>query len=80
MRGWALTKSSRTRDTRAAKYLGLKNLKNISRPIGVYALAGFGPELDSTSAATGRDWRSLISSRGATMTFAIAGRLIHETP
>src|SRR5712671_4426623 len=33
-----------------AKYLGQKNLKNISRPIGVYALAGFGPEVDSTSA------------------------------
>jgi pimeloyl-ACP methyl ester carboxylesterase len=59
-----------------AKYLGLKNLKNISRPIGVYALAGFGPELDSTSAATGRDWRSLISSRGATMTFAIAALIL----
>jgi class 3 adenylate cyclase/pimeloyl-ACP methyl ester carboxylesterase len=54
-----------------AKYLGQKNLKNISRPIGVYALAGFGPEVDSTSATAGRGWRSLIHSRAATITFVI---------
>jgi class 3 adenylate cyclase/pimeloyl-ACP methyl ester carboxylesterase len=57
-----------------AKYLGQKNLKNISRPISVYALAGFGSEADSTSA--GRDWRSLLHSRAAKISFAIAALIL----
>ncbi|HXR25229.1 MAG TPA: alpha/beta fold hydrolase [Candidatus Binataceae bacterium] len=59
-----------------AKYLGQKNLKNISRLIGVYALAGFGPEVDSTSALAGRDWRSFNRSRAAAVTLAIAALIL----
>jgi class 3 adenylate cyclase/pimeloyl-ACP methyl ester carboxylesterase len=59
-----------------AKYLGQKNLKNISRPIGVYALAGFGPEMDSTSALALRDWRSFTHSRVAAVTLAIAALIL----
>jgi len=59
-----------------AKDLGQKNLKNISRPIGVYALEGFGPEVDSASARAGRDWRSFTHSRAAALTLAIAALIL----
>jgi class 3 adenylate cyclase len=59
-----------------AKDLGQKNLKNISRPIGVYALEGFGAEVDSASARAGRDWRSFTHSRAAAVTLAIAALIL----
>jgi class 3 adenylate cyclase len=55
-----------------AEFLGQKNLKNISRPIAVYALVGFGPEADSTSAIARRAWRSFLDSRAAPISLAIA--------
>ena len=57
-----------------AKSLGQKRLKNISRPVGVYALAGFGLEADSAQA--GRNWRSVIHSRASIVTIAIAAVIL----
>jgi class 3 adenylate cyclase/pimeloyl-ACP methyl ester carboxylesterase len=59
-----------------AKYLGQKKLKNISRPIAVYALAGFGSEVDSTSAMARSAWRSLIHSPAVSITFAVAALIL----
>ena len=56
--------------------LGRKNLKNVDRPIGVYALTGFGTEADPTSAVAERDWRSLIHSRAATATLTIVALIL----
>jgi hypothetical protein len=59
-----------------AKDLGQKNLKNISRPISVYALEGFGAEVDSASARAGRDCRSFTHSRAAAVTLTFAALIL----
>jgi class 3 adenylate cyclase/pimeloyl-ACP methyl ester carboxylesterase len=55
-----------------AKYLGQKHLKNMSRPIGVYAVASSQSEAASDPAFADRNWRSVVHSRAAKVIFAIA--------
>jgi len=56
--------------------LGRKSLKNVDRPIAVYALAGFGAEADPTSAKAERNWRSLIRARAGTAVLTLAAVIL----
>jgi pimeloyl-ACP methyl ester carboxylesterase len=54
-----------------AKYLGQKHLKNMSRPIGVYAVASSESEAASDPTFVDRNWRWAVHSRAAKVIFAI---------